>query len=69
MTISRINLAYEYEAAAFRAGLARERIRQAQANALETAFLSPDEKAKLRAELGSEKNDPDRRTGDGQDLS
>lgn len=50
-TISGIDLAFEYEVAAPRAGLDRERIRQAQANALEIAFLSPEEKAELRARL------------------
>lgn len=47
-TISGIDLRYEYEVAAPRAGLDREQIRQAQANALELAFLSPQEKAALR---------------------
>jgi adenosine deaminase len=47
-TISGIDLRYEYEVAAPKAGLSREQIRQAQANALEIAFLSSAEKAALR---------------------
>ena len=42
--ISAIDLHYEYEQAAPRAGLTPAMIRQAQMNALETAFLSPEEK-------------------------
>lgn len=48
-TISGIDLAHEYEVAAPRAGLDREQIHQAQANALEIAFLTPEEKSALRA--------------------
>ncbi len=47
-TISGIDLAYEYNVAAPQAGLDREQIRQAQANAVEIAFLSPAEKQELR---------------------
>ncbi len=46
--ISAITLPYEYEVAAPQAGLTGEQIRQAQANALETAFLSEQEKQQLR---------------------
>jgi adenosine deaminase len=45
--ISGIDLTYEYELAAPRAGLSREQIRQAQMNALEAAFLSEQEKENL----------------------
>ena len=45
--ISAIDLHYEYEVAAPKAGLTAEMIHQAQRNALETAFLSADEKADL----------------------
>ena len=45
--ISGIDLRYEYEVAAPRAGLTPEQTRSAQANALEMAFLSADEKAGL----------------------
>lgn len=45
--ISAIDLRYEYEVAAPAAGLSREQILQAQRNALEIAFLSPDEKKAL----------------------
>ena len=47
--VSAIDLRYEFEVAAPEAGLSREQIRQAQLNALETAFLSAEEKAALRA--------------------
>jgi adenosine deaminase len=46
--VSAIDLPYEFEIAAPAAGLSRDQIRTAQANALETAFLSTIEKAKLR---------------------
>jgi adenosine deaminase len=46
--ISGITLPYEYEAAAPRSGLTRDQIRQAQVNALETAFLTAEEKRSLR---------------------
>jgi len=46
--ISAIDLPYEYEVAAPRAGLSPAMIRQAQENALTTAFLTEDEKAALR---------------------
>jgi len=41
--ISGIDLPYEYNVAAPQAGLTMAQIRQAQVNALETAFLSKDE--------------------------
>ena len=47
--VSAIDLPYEFDVAAVTAGLSREQIRQAQANALETAFLSSDEKAEIAA--------------------
>jgi adenosine deaminase len=47
-SISGIDLAHEYRAAAA-AGLSREEIRRAQANALEIAFLSDVDRAALRA--------------------
>ncbi|HSP44360.1 MAG TPA: adenosine deaminase [Chthoniobacterales bacterium] len=46
--VSGIDLPYEFNVAAPAAGLSREQIRQAQINALQTAFLSEDEKAELR---------------------
>lgn len=46
--ISGITLRYEYEVAAPQAGLSPDQIRQAQANALEVAFLSAEEKEALR---------------------
>jgi len=45
--ISGIDLAHEYRVAAPAAGLTPGQIRQAQANALETAFLSPAERRSL----------------------
>jgi adenosine deaminase len=45
--ISAIDLHYEYNVAAPKAGLSDEMIRQAQQNALQTAFLSQPEKDKL----------------------
>lgn len=45
--ISGITLAHEYQVAAPAAGLTQQQIRQAQRNALEIAFLSPEEKASL----------------------
>ena len=47
--ISAIDLRHEYDVAAPAAGLTREQIHQAQINALETAFLSNDEKHALKA--------------------
>lgn len=47
--VSAIDLPYEFEVAAPAARLTRDQIRRAQANALETAFLSNDEKLKLKA--------------------
>jgi adenosine deaminase len=46
--VSGIDLRHEFEVAAPAAGLTREQIRQAQVNALETAFLSAEEKTSLR---------------------
>jgi len=46
--ISAIDLHYEYDVAAPRAGLSAELCRQAQGNALETAFLTQEEKQALR---------------------
>jgi len=46
--ISAIDLHYEYENAAPAAGLNEAQIQQAQRNALEVAFLSPEEKDNLR---------------------
>ncbi|HVF73104.1 MAG TPA: adenosine deaminase [Chthoniobacterales bacterium] len=45
--VSAIDLRHEFEVAAPAAGLSREQIRQAQRNALETAFLSEEEKREL----------------------
>jgi len=45
--VSAIDLPHEFEVAAVAAGLSCGQIRQAQANALETAFLSKEEKAEL----------------------
>jgi adenosine deaminase len=47
--VSGINLPYEYEVAAPAAGLSPQQISQAQRNALEVAFLKPEEKAALLA--------------------
>jgi len=46
--VSAIDLPHEFNIAAPAAGLSREQIRQAQRNALETAFLSAKEQAGLR---------------------
>ena len=51
--ISAIDLRHEYEVAAPAAGLTREQIHQAQINALETAFLSAEEKRTLREKHGN----------------
>jgi adenosine deaminase len=51
--LSGIDLRHEYEVAAPAAGLTREQIHQAQINALETAFLSEDEKRALKEEASS----------------
>jgi adenosine deaminase len=50
--ISGIDLHYEYEVAAPKAGLTPDLIRQAQANALEAAFLTEEEKRALAATKG-----------------
>ena len=47
--ISNIDLPHEFNVAATKAGLSDEQIRQAQANALELAFLSDQDKQVLRA--------------------
>jgi len=52
--ISGIDLRHEFEVAAPRAGLSPAQTRQAQANALEMAFLSESEKQALRQILKSE---------------
>jgi adenosine deaminase len=49
--VSAIDLRHEFEVAAPAAGLTREQIRQAQINALETAFLRDDEKHGLRQKV------------------
>ena len=54
--VSAIDLPHEFEIAAPAAGLSREQIRQAQINALETAFLSQEEKAALRLKTASRSN-------------
>jgi adenosine deaminase len=54
--VSAIDLAHEFNVAAPAAGLSREQIRQAQINALETAFLSVDEKTALRGRKSSVSN-------------
>lgn len=46
--ISGIDLPHEYQVAAPKAGLTLEQVHQAQRNALEIAFLSPEEKDVLR---------------------
>jgi len=46
--ISGISLRHEYEGATPKAGLSQAQIRQAQANALETAFLTEKERLSLR---------------------
>lgn len=47
--VSAINLAHEFNVAAPAAGLTREQIHQAQSNALETAFLTEEDRTALRA--------------------
>lgn len=56
--VSAIDLPHEFNVAAPAAGLSREQIRQAQINALETAFLSQTEKSELRDKraLGASSN-------------
>jgi adenosine deaminase len=51
--VSAIDLRHEFEVAAPAAGLSREQIRQAQINALGTAFLSGEEKTALRKKAGA----------------
>jgi adenosine deaminase len=46
--VSGIDLRHEYEVAAPAAGLSREQIHESQINALETAFLSEEERRELR---------------------
>jgi len=50
--ISGIDLCYEYEVAAPKAGLSLEQIHQAQRNALEIAFLTPERKHALMESVG-----------------
>ena len=54
-SLSAIDLRHEYEIAAPAAGLPRDRIRQAQINALATAFLSEQEKRELREKAAKRK--------------
>lgn len=49
--VSAIDLPHEFEVAAPKAGLSREQIQRAQMNALETAFLSAEEKIALQRRL------------------
>ena len=56
--ISGINLAYEYNIAAPKAGLNVSQIRQARVNALETAFISEEEKRSLLEKCN--RQDPDK---------
>jgi adenosine deaminase len=51
--VSAIDLPHEFEIAAPEAGLSRDQIRQAQVNALETAFLTNEEKTALRKKTES----------------
>lgn len=51
--ISGITLAHEFEVAAPAAGLTPEQSRQAQRNALEIAFLSPEERGEIAARAAS----------------
>lgn len=48
--ISAIDLPFEYRVAATEAGLSQTQVTQAQQNALDLAFLSPEEKAALTAQ-------------------
>lgn len=54
-SISNIDLPYEFNMAAPQAGLSERQIRQAQANALELAFLNDQEKQALRARKAQNK--------------
>jgi adenosine deaminase len=56
--ISGIDLHHEYEVAAPNAGLTQAQIRQAQANALETAFLTEGEKRSLQSQVSSSRLSP-----------
>jgi adenosine deaminase len=51
--ISNLDLKFEFEQAAPAAGLSADEIAQAQANALEIAFLTPAERAALLARRAS----------------
>ena len=51
--VSAIDLPHEFEVAAPAAGLGPEQIRQAQSNALRTAFLTGDERAALRNKVAA----------------
>ena len=55
--VSAIDLPHEFNVAAPAASLTREQIRQAQINALETAFLSESDKAALREKAESRSGD------------
>lgn len=54
--VSAIDLPHEFNIAAPAAGLTREQIRQTQINALETAFLSQEEKIALKSKVASRTN-------------
>jgi len=56
--ISAIDLRHEFEIAAPAAGLTREQIHQAQINALETAFLSKQEKQDLKSKKAESNRTP-----------
>jgi adenosine deaminase len=60
--VSAIDLPYEFDVAAPAAGLTRDQIRQAQRNALETAFLSQEEKDALREQKQRRTSNAERRT-------
>lgn len=57
-TISGIDLAHEYAVAAPAAGLDAPRLRQAQANALEIAFIGDDERRSLAARAAGRRASP-----------
>jgi adenosine deaminase len=54
--VSAIDLPHEFNVAAPAAGLSREQIRQTQINALETSFLSDEEKTQLRSKAAARAN-------------
>ncbi len=49
--ISAINIVHEYDVAATAVGLSHEQIRQSQIDALDMAFLSPQEKSRLQLKV------------------